>query len=71
MNRNGLRRRRRTRYYYEIHLRGQVVVAGEQLWNGMLEAEREVEQKAGDIALRTGRPQRGYLIIKLSRRSIR
>ena len=64
------RRPRRKHFYYEIHLRGGYVVQGRALWSGMLEAEREVEQKAGDISAKVGRPQRGFIIIKLGRKSI-
>lgn len=60
--------KRRQRYHYEIHLRGGIVIEGAKLWSGMLEAEREVSRRADELSREQGRAQRGFMIMRLSRR---
>lgn len=56
--------KRRRRFYYEIHLSEKYMVAGSELFSGMLEADREVERKAAEIAERINRPLRGCIIME-------
>jgi len=60
-----VKRSRRRRYYYEIHLRGRVVVDGVGLFSGMLEAEQRVDERALEVVLQTGRGYRGAVIMRL------
>lgn len=62
------KRYRRQRYYYQIHLVGARIVDGKALWNGMLEAEREVERKSAELAAQTGRKLHAYMIVREPRR---
>lgn len=56
--------KRRRRFYYEIHLSEKYMVAGSELFSGMLEAEREVERKAAEIAKQLSLPLRGCIIME-------
>ncbi len=58
---------RRKRFYYEIHLAG-AVVEGIQLFTGMLEAERVVDERSRELSMDLGKPFRGFMIMRLSRR---
>lgn len=62
-------RRRRTRFYFEIHLRDGYVVSKTDLFSGMLEAEREVDRLAAEISEKVKKPQRGYLIMRAALRN--
>lgn len=55
------------RFYYEIHL-GAHRVDGVELFSGMLEAERAVDQRADQLREQMGKPLRGYLIMRLGRK---
>jgi len=59
--------RRPKRYYYEIHL-GDTIVDGVEMFRGMLDAERSVDQRAEALRIKMQRPLRGYLIQRLGRR---
>lgn len=54
--------KRRKRYYYEIHLNGGFIETGTALWSGMIEAEKEVSDKALEVMKQRGRGLRGFLI---------
>lgn len=57
---------RRRRYYYQIHLPGRVVIDGEALYSGMLEAERVVAARALELSEQLKRPGPGYMIMRKS-----
>lgn len=55
------------RFYYEIHI-GAHRVDGVQLFSGMLEAEKAVDQRADQLRQKMGKPLRGYMIMRLGRK---
>lgn len=59
---------RRKGFYFEIHFGSGHVVSGRRLFSGMLEAEKEVDRYAAELARRLERPQRGYLIMRAKKR---